>query len=71
MIPIAPHLTAFFQQRLPVERNASVHTSDSYAHAFKMLLEYASNRYKVRPSQMDVEQLDAPLVVSFLNHLGD
>jgi len=69
MIPIAPHLTAFFQQRLPVERNASVHTSDSYAHAFKMLLEYAGNRYKVRPSQMHVEQLDAPLVVSFLNHL--
>jgi integrase/recombinase XerD len=69
MIPIATHLTAFFQQRLPVERNVSVHTSDSYAHAFKLLLEYASKRYKVRPSQMHVEQFDAPLVVSFLNHL--
>jgi integrase/recombinase XerD len=33
------------------------------------LLEYASKRYKVRPSQMHIEQLDAPLVVSFLNHL--
>jgi integrase/recombinase XerD len=69
MIPLAPHLTAFFQQRLPIERNASVHTSDSYAHAFKMFLGYASNRYKVRPSQMHVEQLDAPMVISFLNHL--
>ena len=69
MTPIAPHLTAFFQQRLPVERNVSVHTSDSYAYAFKLLLEYASKRYKVRPSQLHVEQLDAPLVVSFLNHL--
>jgi integrase/recombinase XerD len=69
MTTIAPHLTAFFQQRLPLERNASIHTSDSYAYAFKLLLEYASNRYKVRPSQLEVEQLDAPLVISFLNHL--
>ena len=69
MTAIAPHLTAFFQQRLPVERNASVHTGDSYAYAFKLLLEYASNRYKARPSQLRVEQLDAPLVISFLNHL--
>jgi integrase/recombinase XerD len=69
MTTIAPHLTAFFQQRLPVERNASGHTSDSYAYAFKLLLEYASNRYKVQPSQLEVEQLDATLVVSFLNHL--
>lgn len=69
MTAIAPHLTAFFQQRLPVERNVSIHTSDSYAYAFKLLLEYASNRYKVRPSQLDFEQLDAPLVIGFLNHL--
>jgi integrase/recombinase XerD len=69
MTAIAPHLTAFFQQRLPVERNVSAHTTDSYAYAFKLLLEYASKRYQVRPSQLDIEQLDAPLVVSFLNHL--
>jgi integrase/recombinase XerD len=69
MTAIAPHLTAFFQQRLPVERNASSHTSDSYAYAFKLLLEYASKRNNIRPSQLDLEQLDAPLVVSFLNHL--
>ncbi len=69
MIPLAPHITAFFQQRLPVERRASNHTSDSYAHAFKMLLEYASNRLHVPPSDLGLEQLDAPLVVDFLNHL--
>lgn len=37
MTPIAPHLTAFFQQRLPVERRASPNTSESYAYAFKLL----------------------------------
>ena len=69
MIPIAPHITAFFQERLPVERRVSSHTSDSYAYAFKLLLEYASGRLKVPPSQLYLEQIDAPLVVSFLNHL--
>jgi len=69
MTALAPHLTAFFQERLPVERRASSHTSDSYAYAFKLLLQYASDRLKVAPSQLQLEQLDAPLIVSFLNHL--
>lgn len=69
MTPLAPHVTAFFQQRLPVERRASGHTSDSYAYAFKLLLGYASDQLKVPPTQLHVEQIDAPLVVGFLNHL--
>ena len=69
MIPIAPHITAFFQQRLPVERGASRNTCDSYAYAFKLLLEYASDRLRVPPSQLHLDQIDAPLVVDFLNHL--
>jgi integrase/recombinase XerD len=69
MTAIAPHITAFFQQRLPVERRASSNTSDSYAYAFKLLLQYASARLHVAPSQLDLEQIDAPLVVDFLGHL--
>jgi len=69
MTPIASHITAFLQQRLPVERNASNHTCDSYAYAFKLLFEYASSCLKVPPSALHLEQLDAPLVVAFLNHL--
>lgn len=69
MTPLAPHITAFFQQRLPVERGASSHTSDSYAYAFKLLLEYASERLHAPPSALHLEQIDAPLVVAFLNHL--
>src|SRR6266571_4042368 len=69
MTALAPHLTAFFQQRLPVERGASSHTSDSYAYAFKLLLGYASERLHAAPSELSVEQIDAPLVVDFLNHL--
>jgi len=69
MTVIAPHVTAFFQQRLPLERGASPHTAESYAYAFKLLLTYASERLSVPPSQLHLEQIDAPLVVDFLNHL--
>jgi integrase/recombinase XerD len=69
MTAIAPHVTAFFEQRLPLERRASEHTSTSYAYAFKLLLTYASERLKVTPSQLTLEQIDAPLVVDFLQSL--
>jgi len=69
MTPIAPHITTFFQQHLPTERGASAHTVDSYAYTFKLLLEYASGHFKVPPSQLALEQIDATLVVSFLRHL--
>jgi len=69
MTPLAPHITAFFEQRLPFERRASEHTRDSYAYAFKLFLTYASTRLKVTPSQLAVEQIDAPLVLDFLKHL--
>jgi integrase/recombinase XerD len=69
MTALAPHITAFFQQRLPIERRASGHTADSYAYAFKLLLTYASERLHVVPSALQLEQIDATLVVDFLNHL--
>src|SRR5579872_307571 len=39
------------------------------AYAFRLLLEYASRHFKCTPSQLQLEQLDAPLIVNFLNHL--
>jgi site-specific recombinase XerD len=69
MNPIAPHIAAFLQQRLPLERRASPNTCDSYAHAFKLLFEYASGCLKVRPSELNLEQINAPLIVDFLGHL--
>ena len=69
MILLAPHITAFLQQRLAIERRASPNTCDSYAHAFRLLFEYASDCVKLPPSQLQLEQVDAPLIVNFLNHL--
>jgi len=69
MTPIAPHMEAFLRQRLPVERGASINTCDSYAYAFRLLMEYASECLKVRPSELQLEQLDAPLILNFLKYL--
>jgi hypothetical protein len=69
MTPIASHVTAFLRQRLPVERGASENTCESYAYAFRLLFEYADKYLRVAPSQLHLEQLDAPLIVDFLDHL--
>jgi integrase/recombinase XerD len=69
MTLIAPHITAFLRERLPLQRGASEHTCDSYAYAFQLLFQFASTRLKVTPSALCLEQLDAPLVMDFLQHL--
>ena len=69
MTPIAPHIADFLQQHLPVDRGASINTCESYAYAFKLLFEYASDCLRITPSELNLEQLDAPLIVNFLNYL--
>lgn len=71
MTPIAPHITAFLRERLPVERRASAHTCDTYAYAYRLLFEFASQRLGSRPSELQLEHIDAPLVMAFLEHLQE
>ena len=47
----------------------SIRAETSYAYAFQLLFEYASNCLKIRPSELHLEQLDAPLIVKFLDNL--
>jgi integrase/recombinase XerD len=69
MTPLANHVSVFLRQRLPIERRASDRTSATYALALRLFVEFASERLKVRPSALQLEQLDAPLVQEFLTHL--
>ncbi|MDQ3371050.1 MAG: site-specific integrase [Myxococcota bacterium] len=69
MTAIAPHVSDFLRVRLPVERNASAHTRATYSHAFMLLFEFAARRLKCSPSGLKLEQLDAKLVMAFLDHL--
>jgi integrase/recombinase XerD len=69
MTALAPHIAAFLQERLPAEQGASEHTRDSYAYAFQLLFNFASQKLKMSPSALQLEHLDAPLILSFLEHL--
>ncbi|MDP3770128.1 MAG: tyrosine-type recombinase/integrase [bacterium] len=69
MTSIAPHISAFLQERLPLQRGASQHTCESYAYTFQLLFEFASARFKVTPSKLNLEQIDASLVMDFLAHI--
>lgn len=69
MIPLAPHLEAFFRTYLARDRACSRHTCETYAHAFQLLLSFAATRHKIAPSALLLEQLDAPLVLDFLADL--
>ena len=66
MTPIAPHIAAFLGDYLPTQRGASPHTCDTYAYSFQLLFNFASRRLGRAPSEIALEQLDAPLVMAFL-----
>jgi site-specific recombinase XerD len=69
MTALAPHMEAFLREYLVRQRGASRHTCDSYAYSFQCLFEFTSKKLKVAPSALMLEQLDAALVCSFLEHL--
>ena len=69
MTPIAPLITAFLREHMPIERGYSPHTCETYAHAFRLLFIFASERLSQRPSQLCLEQIDADLVLNFLAHI--
>ena len=71
MTPIAPLISRFLRQHLPVVRGFSPHTCEAYAHAYRLLFEFAADRLKTTPSRLNLEQLDAALVIDFLAYLEE
>jgi site-specific recombinase XerD len=66
---LAPVLQAYFTERLAGQRQASPNTIAAYRHTFRLLLRFAAERTGSAPSELDIGQLDAPLVAAFLDHL--
>jgi site-specific recombinase XerD len=62
-------MEAFLREHLARHRGASQHTCDSYAYSFESLFAFASQKLKVAPSALLLEQLDATLISTFLEHL--
>jgi integrase/recombinase XerD len=69
MTALAPTLETFFTRRLISEKGASPHTISAYRDTFRLLLAFAQQRTGTRPSQLQIEDLDAPLITAFLDHL--
>ena len=66
---LAPLLERFFTQRLMQQRQVSPHTISSYRDTFRLLLTFAQQRLHTQPARLTFDQLDAPLIVAFLDHL--
>jgi integrase/recombinase XerD len=69
MTALAPYMSSFLREHLPKERRASQHTCEAYAQSFQLLLSFAASRLKIKPTKIEIERLDAPLILAFLGHL--
>ncbi len=69
MTALAPALQAYFTDRLITQRNSSPETIAAYRDAFRLLLRFASEQTGKQPFQLDIDDLDAPLIGAFLTHL--
>ena len=66
---LARLLETFFTDRLMRQRQASPHTIAGYRDTFRLLLCFARQRLHKEPSVLELEDLDAPLIGTFLEHL--
>jgi integrase/recombinase XerD len=62
-------LQSFFTQRLIAQRKASPHTIASYRDTFRLLLSFAQKQLHKSPSQLVMEDLNAPFLGAFLHDL--
>jgi site-specific recombinase XerD len=66
---LAPTLQAFFTDRLARQRQASGHTIAAYRDTWRMLLAFTARQAGKQPCQLDLADLDAPLIGAFLDYL--
>jgi site-specific recombinase XerD len=66
---LAALLESFFTQRLMKQRSVSSHTISSYRDTFRLLLQFAQQRLGKPPSRLALEEIDAPLIVAFLDEM--
>lgn len=69
MTQLAPLITGFLRDYMPRQRGYSPQSCETYAFSFKLLFDFAARRLGTRPSQLTIEDLDAPMIVAFLAHI--
>jgi site-specific recombinase XerD len=66
---LAPTLQAFFTDRLIGQKRASAHTIAAYRDTIRLLLAFVAEQTGTAPSDLDIDDLQAPLIGAFLDHL--
>jgi len=69
MTLLAPTMQAWFTDRMINQKNASPRTICAYRDTMRLLLTFATETTGTPPSRLDIEQLNAPLIGAFLDHL--
>lgn len=62
-------MQAFFSEHLGAHKRASPQTICSYRDTFRLLLKFVQEKQRTMPSDVAVTDLDAPVILSFLDHL--
>lgn len=67
--PFSTLLQSFFTDRLINQRQVSTHTIASYRDTFRLLLAFAQQQLKKPPSKLTLDDLAAPFIGAFLDHI--
>ncbi len=66
---LAPCIHQFFDSYLPQIKGVSPNTLQSYRDAFRLLLPFAAQHYRIKISSLRLEQICPELIIPFLNTL--
>ena len=64
---LGPWVRRFLMEHLVGERNLARNTQRSYRDTFRLLLQFTQQRLRKAPSALALEDINAPLVVDFLD----
>jgi integrase/recombinase XerD len=67
--PLLAHLQSFFDSYLRQVRGASPHTLRSYGNSLRLFFLYAAETIKSPVTSLRVQDIQAPMVLSFLAHV--
>ena len=68
-VPAAALVQAFFVEYLLNQKHASPRTLATYRDAFRLLLQFVHETYGVEPANLSVDNLDAPIILAFLDYI--
>lgn len=60
---------SFFTQHLTEHKQVSPRTVTAYRDTFRLLFTFLQNKTSHTPSEVEIQELDAPIILEFLDHL--